>query len=159
VNAIERERWARAFVTAGWLFAATFLLILVGQIRRALAVKQASFEDGVWGQRAEIVSFVTLPQNIVILVPAAVAAVGAGWLMTGAGLDPLPWARQLVRVVAGVSYVAIGLAVLGIVDVFAQSPDRVEGTIAVLNRVGGILIASAMVRVCLESERSMVTSV
>ena len=155
MNAVDRERWARACVAAGWLVTGSFLLFLIGQIRRALAVKQASFEDGVWGQRVEQVSFVALPQNLVILVPAAAAAVGATWLMLGAGLDQVPWTRQLVRVIAGVSLVTIVLAVLGILDVFAQTPDWVGGSIAVLNRVGGILMASAMIRVCLESERSI----
>lgn len=155
MNAIDRERWARAVVTAGWLVTGSYLLFLIGQIRRALAVSQASFEDGVWGQRVEQISFVALPQNLVILVPAAVAAVGATWLMLGAGLDQVPWTRQLVRVVAGVSLVTMVLAVLGILDVFAQSPDWVGGSIAVLNRVGGILMAWAMIRVCLESERSV----
>ena len=60
-----------------------------------------------------------------------------------------------MRVVAGVSLVTMVLAVLGILDVFAQSPDWVGGSIAVLNRVGGILMAWAMIRVCLESERSV----
>jgi hypothetical protein len=155
VNAIDRERWARAIVTAGWLVTGSYLLFLIGQIRRALAVSQASFEDGVWGQRVEQISFVALPQNLVILVPAAVAGAGATWLMLGAGLDQVPWTRQLVRVVAGVSLVTVVLAVLGILDVFAQSPDWVGGSIAVLNRVGGILMAWAMIRVCLESERSV----
>ena len=155
MNAIDRERWARAIVTAGWLVTGSYLLFLIGQIRRALAVSQASFEDGVWGQRVEQISFVALPQNLVILVPAAVAGVGATWLMLGAGLDQVAWTRQLVRVVAGVSLVTVVLAVLGILDVFAQSPDWVGGSIAVLNRVGGILMAWAMIRVCLESERSV----
>jgi hypothetical protein len=155
VNAIDRERWARAIVTAGWLVTGSYLLYLIGQIRRALAVSQASFEDGVWGQRVEQISFAALPQNLVILVPAALAGVGATWLMLGAGLDQVPWTRQLVRVVAGVSLVTMVLAVLGILDVFAQSPDWVGGSIAVLNRVGGILMAWAMIRVCLESERSV----
>lgn len=155
MNAIDRERWARAIVTAGWLVTGSYLLYLIGQIRRALAVSQASFEDGVWGQRVEQISFAALPQNLVILVPAALAGVGATWLMLGAGLDQVPWTRQLVRVVAGVSLVTMVLAVLGILDVFAQSPDWVGGSIAVLNRVGGILMAWAMIRVCLESERSV----
>jgi hypothetical protein len=152
VNAIDRERWARALVTAGWLITGSFLLVVIGQIRRAFAVQQASFEDGVWGQRVEQISVVALPQNLVILVPAAAAAVGATWLMLGSGLDQVPWTRQLVRVIAGVSLVTIVLAVLGILDVFAQSPDWVGGSIALLNRVGGVLMAWAMIRVCLESE-------
>ncbi len=155
MNAIDRERWSRALGTCGWLLAGAYLLFLIGLIRRASAVSNSSFSDGVWGQRAETVSFAALPQNLVILVPAAAAGVIATNLAVGIGLDPSRWTRQLVRVVAGMCYVVIGLATLGIVDVFAQSPDWLGGTEAVLNRVGGILMASAMIRVCLESERSI----
>ena len=132
-----------------------YLLFLIGQIRRAIAVRVGSFEDGVWGQRIELVSFVTLPQNILILVPAAGAGVGAMVLLRESP-DELrrSWARQLVRVVAGLGYVAVVLAVLGIVDVLWQTPDSVGGTSAILNRVGGILIAIALVRLCSEAERS-----
>ena len=151
----NRVAWARALTTAGWLVLFAYLLLLIGQIRRALAVRVGSFEDGVWGQRIELVSFVTLPQNLVILVPAAAAGVAAMLL-----LREMPrraaasWAPQLVRIVAGVCYVVVALAVLGIIDVLAQTPDSVGGTSAILNRVGGILMAIAMIRVCLEAERS-----
>ena len=155
----DRIRWAGALTTAGWLVLSAYLLLLVSQIRRALAVRVASFEDGVWGQRIELVSFVTLPSNVVILVPAAGAGVLAMVL-----LRDLPdagrrsWAPQLVRIVAGLCYVVIALAVLGVLDVFAQTPDSVGGTAAILNRLGGILIAIAMIRVCLEAERAAVSN-
>jgi hypothetical protein len=152
----DRRRWATALTTAGWLVLASYLLFLIGQIRRAMAVTVGSFEDGVWGQRIELVSFVTLPQNLVILVPAA----AAGVLATVLAREPLDdvgssvnWSIQLVRIVAGVCYVVVGLATLGIVDVLAQTPDSVGGTAAILNRLGGILMAVAMIRVCLEAER------
>jgi hypothetical protein len=152
----DRVRWAAALTTAGWLVLSAYLLFLIGQIRRAIAVRVGSFEDGVWGQRIELVSFVTLPQNIVILVPAAAAGAGVMVLLRDQP-DELQrsWARQLVRIVAGLGYVAVGLAVLGIIDVLWQTPDSVGGTSAVLNRVGGILIAIALVRVCSEAERSV----
>jgi hypothetical protein len=151
----DRVRWAVALTTAGWLALSAYLLFLIGQIRRAIAVRVGSFEDGVWGQRIELVSFVTLPQNLVILAPAAAAGAGAMVLLRDLP-DELQgsWARQLVRIVAGLGYVAVALAVLGIVDVLWQTPDSVGGTSAILNRVGGILMAIALVRVCSEAERT-----
>ena len=153
----DRQRWAVALTTAGWLVLAAYLLLLIAQIRRAFAVTVASFEDGLWGQRIEIVSFVTLPQNLVILVPAAAAGVAAVMLLRDAPLQLQgSWARQLVRVVAGLCYVVVVLAVLGIVDVLMQTPDSVGGTAAILTRVGGILMAIGMIRVCLEAERTAI---
>jgi hypothetical protein len=154
----DRIGWARALTTAGWLVLFAYLLFLIGQIRRAMAVRVGSFEDGVWGQRIELVSFVTLPQNLVILVPAAAAAVAAVMLLRDLPDDlRRSWAPQLIRIVAGLGYVVVALAVLGIIDVLAQTPDSVGGTAAMLNRVGGILIAIGMIRVCLEAERSSST--
>ena len=153
----DRQRWAMALTTAGWLVLAAYLLLLIAQIRRAFAVTVASFEDGVWGQRIETVSFVTLPQNLVILVPAAAAGVAAVMLLRDAPVQLQgSWARQLVRVVAGLCYVVVVLAVLGIVDVLMQTPDSVGGTSAILTRVGGILMAIGMIRVCLEAERTAI---
>jgi hypothetical protein len=119
-----------------------------------LAVRVGSFEDGVWGQRIEQISFVTQPQNIVVLMPAAAFGVAATLLVLP--LAPVlrsAATRQLVRIVAGVCYVAVALAVLGIIDVFAQTPDSIGGTAAILNRLGGILMAIAMIGLCLEAER------
>ena len=153
----DRQRWAVALTTAGWLVLAAYLLLLIAQIRRAFAVTVASFEDGVWGQRIETVSFVTLPQNLVILVPAAAAGVAAVMLLRDAPVQLQgSWARQLVRVVAGLCYVVVVLAVLGIVDVLMQTPDSVGGTSAILTRVGGMLMAIGMIRVCLEAERTAI---
>jgi hypothetical protein len=149
-----RERWAVALTSAGWLTLVAYLLLLIAQIRRAFAITVGSFEDGVWGERIETISFVTLPQNLVILVPAAAAGVAAVMLLHDAPeLLHGSWARQLVRIVAGLCYVVIALAVLGIVDVLMQVPDAIGGTSAILTRVGGILMALAMIRVCLEAER------
>src|SRR3954447_5584339 len=153
----ERQRWSLALTTAGWLVLIAYLLLLVAQIRRAFAITVGSFEDGVWGERIETISFVTLPQNLVVLVPAAAAGVAAVLLLHDTSIELQgSWARQLVRIVAGLCYVLIALASLGIIDVLAQTPDAVGGTAAILTRIGGILMAIAMIRVCLEAERSAI---
>lgn len=153
----DRQRWSAALTTAGWLVLAAYLLLLIAQIRRAFAITLSSFEDGVWGERIETISFVTLPQNLIILVPAAAAGVTAVMLLSDSPTEVQgSWARQLVRIVAGLCYVVIALAGLGIIDVLAQTPDAVGGTAAILTRIGGILMAIAMIRVCLEAERSAI---
>lgn len=150
----DRARWARALTTSGWLFVIAYLAFVTAIIRRASAISSGSFDDGVWGQRIEVMSFVSTHQNVVMLAPAAAACVGAT-LLAPARLDRTDmWLTQLVRVVAGVGYVIIVVAVIGIIAVFFRSPDSVGDFGALLGRFGGILMAVAMIRVCLEAERS-----
>ena len=150
----DRARWGRALTTAGWLFVVAYLTFLTSQIRRAVALQRPSFEDGLWGQRIELISFATLPQNLIILVPAA-AAGAVGTVLVGDLIDRTDmWLAQLVRVVAGLSYVIVVIAVLGIIAVFWRSPDGLSDVVAILGRFGGILIAIAIARVSLEAERS-----
>ncbi|MDJ0769216.1 MAG: hypothetical protein QNJ12_10495 [Ilumatobacter sp.] len=153
MNDDERVRWARALTTAGWLFVLAYLTYLVGQIRRAFAITTASFEDGIWGQRVEQVSFATLPQNVIIAVPAAIAAVAATLLVRDLVDRREIWLAQLVRIVAGLGYMIIGLAVLGIVGLLFRNPDGVGDFVQFLGRIGGIMLGAAMIRVCLEAER------
>lgn len=149
----ERVRWARVITTAGWLFLVAYLAIVTSQIRTAFALRRASFEDGLWGQRIEQISFVTIPQNLVVLAPAAAAGVAASLIARGRSDGRQIWAAQLVRAAAGLCSVVIVLALLGVVDVFFRSPDTVGDVAAVLQRIGGILMSIAMIRVCLEVER------
>lgn len=154
MNVHDRVRWGRALTTAAWLFVVAYLAFVTSTVRRVTRVREGSFEDGAWGQRVEILSFVSLPQNLIVLVPAAAAGVAAT-LLVGSIVDRREiWLAQLVRVVAGLGYVVIAIAVLGIVGVFFRSPDSVGDVDAVLNRVGGILISIALIRVCVEAERS-----
>lgn len=150
----ERARWARALTTAGWLFVVAYLAFVTAVIRRASALRSASFDDGVWGQRIEIASFVSLQQNVIMLAPAAAAAISATLLARHLVDHTEIWLAQLVRVVAGLGYVIIVVAVIGIIAVFFRSPDNIGDLGALLGRLGGILMAIAMIRVCLEAERS-----
>jgi hypothetical protein len=154
VNETERWRWAGALTTAGWCFFVAYLLLVVAQFRRAFAIRTSSFPDGVWGQRAETISFVALPQQVIVLVPAVAAGVAA--VLVGRSTDggPGPWSVQLVRLAAGTCYVAMALAFIGIIDVFAQAPDALGSIFDILVRLAGVVVAAGLVRLCLEVERS-----
>jgi hypothetical protein len=115
-------------------------------------VSQASFEDGIWGQRIEQVSFATLPQNVVILVPGVIAVVAAAWLVRPL-VDPVVvHVSRLIRTIAGFAFLVIVLALLGIAAVFLRSFDPAGDVTAVLLRLGGVLVGVAIVRVCTEAE-------
>lgn len=149
----ERARWARALAIAGWMFVLAYLGIIAGIVRRASRIRDASFEDGLWWQRVETVSFASLPQNLVVLAPAAAAAV-LGTLVVRSIVDPsVLWLRQLVRATAGTCYVVVIIAALGIVGLFFRSADDVGDVEQLLSRLGGMLMAFGMIRLCLEAER------
>jgi hypothetical protein len=154
VNDHERVRWARTLTTAGWLFVLAYLTFVTSTVRRVIAITQSSFEDGVWGQRIEILSFVGLQQNVIMLVPAAGAAIAATIVLRGVLDRSDIWLAQLTRVVAGLSYVIILLAALGMIGVFFQTPDSTGDLEALLGRAGGVLMSVAMIRLCLAAERS-----
>lgn len=150
MNEHDRIRWAKAAVFAGWMFVVAYLAYLVIQIRRAAAIRDASFEDGLWGQRIEQVSFVTLPQNLVILAPAIVAAVAGALLVRSLVAPVVVQIGRLTRVIAGLSFVVVAIALVGIVAVFFRNYDSVGDTAAILGRLGGIAMAAGMIRLCLE---------
>ena len=138
----------------GWLFLLSYLFIIVFLTRRAAAISEASFEDGLWWQRVESLSSAATPQNLVVLAPAAAAAV-AGSLLARPVVDRVVIGlAQLTRLIAGVCFVVIALALLGLLGIFFRNYDGIADLQSFLLRLGGILMAVAMVRLCFEAERS-----
>lgn len=136
----------------GWAFVFGFAGYLITQVRRAAAVSEGSFEDGVWGQRAELVSFATLPQNAIIVAPALAAALAAAWLVKPIVEPVVVHVRWLVQIIAGLAYVIVALGVLGLVAISFRNFDPVGDVGAVLGRLGGVVIGLAMARLCTEAE-------
>ena len=131
---------------------AAYLGYLVTQIRVAAAVRSSSFEDGIWGQRVELISFASLPQNVVILAPAVAAAI-TGSILVRSLVDPVVIHLQvLVRIIAGLSLVVVALGIIGIAGVFFRDVDTVGDVGAILGRLGGILLAAGALRLCVEAE-------
>jgi hypothetical protein len=154
VKNADRVRWAKTLTTAGWLFLLAYLGVLAGLIRRAFSVEPSSFDDGVWGLRIETVAFAAIPQNIVILVPAAAAA-AAGAVIGSTLINPTEmWLAQLLRATAGLSYVLVMISTTRLVAILGDNPGGVGDFRSILSHLGGIAIAIAIARVSLEAERS-----
>ena len=150
----EREHWSRLLTRVGWLFTLAEVAIAAALVNRARAVTTSSFEDGVWGQRVEILSFLSLPQNVVVLIPAAGAALAATLIGRGTLAAVEPWLERLLRLVAGLALASIALAAVGILDVIARAGDAVGDFSEIVNRLGGMAMAVGVARLCLEAERS-----
>ncbi|NNE13255.1 MAG: hypothetical protein HKN41_13525, partial [Ilumatobacter sp.] len=145
---------ARALTTTGWLFVLAYVGFIMWQVRRAFLITESSFEDGLWWQRIEQISFLSLPQNLMVLVPAAAAA-AAGTVLVRDQVDHAVIAlAQLVRIVAGLGAVVIVIATLGIVGIFFRNADAVGDFAAFVLRLGGIAMAFGILRLCAEAERS-----
>ena len=150
----DRLRWVRALTTAGWIALVSYLGIVAIEVRRAAAITTSRFEDGVWGQRVEIISFVTLPQNIaVLMLPVATAATAAVML---AGVHPddrgdTVWLTRLTTVTGGVCVVAIFLALLGIGGIPFRYADPLADLGALVGRLSGIAMAAGALRLLRET--------
>ena len=150
----DRIRWIAAATYVGWLTLTAYVALIVIELRRAAAISESRFEDGVWGQRIEIVSFVALPQNAVILVPPAIAAAVAGALIAALHPDDRPdliWSRRLARVTGGLAIVVIALAAIGIIGIPFRYADPLADLAAIVGRLAGVAISLAVIRLCRES--------
>ena len=150
----DRIRWITTATHVGWLTLTAYVALIIIELRRAAAISESRFEDGVWGQRIEIVSFVALPQNAVILVPPAIAAAVAGALIAALHPDDRPdliWSRRLARMTGGLAIVVIALAAIGIIGIPFRYADPLADLAAIVGRVAGVAISLAVIRLCRES--------
>ncbi len=150
----DRLRWVRALTTAGWIALVSYLGIVVIEVRRAAAITTSRFEDGVWGQRVEIISFVTLPQNIAVLMLPVATAVTAAVMLAGVHPDDrgdTVWLTRLTTVTGGVCVVAIFLALLGIGGIPFRYADPLADLGALVGRLSGIAMAAGALRLLRET--------
>jgi hypothetical protein len=66
----------RPLTRAGLLLYAAWAVSLFWQLNQAALVSQQRFA-GLWDQRIEVISFIVLPPNVLMLAPAAACAVTA----------------------------------------------------------------------------------
>jgi hypothetical protein len=154
VGPTDRLRWVRALTTAGWVALASYLGIIAIEVRRAAAITTSRFEDGVWGQRIEIVSFVTLPQNIAVLMLPVATAVTAAVMLAGVHPDDRGdtiWLTRLTTVTGGLCVVAIFLALLGIGGIPFRYADPLADLGALVGRLSGIAMAAGALRLLREA--------
>ena len=131
-----------AFV--GWL---AFVLRQVSLVRRVSTTPFA----GIWEQRLEVLSFLVLVPNIVALVPAAAAAATATWM---SGPTQELRLAVILRLIQWSSAIMIAIGALSIASTLLGNLDGAGRLEDVSLRVGGMLIAAAMIVVCRGAERT-----
>jgi hypothetical protein len=150
LTAAQRTGLVRDLTLAGWLLLGGSIGFVAFQLQRVRDVSEQPF-GSVWDQRIEVLSFLMLPPNLVVLAPAVFVAAVATWL---AGPQQGPWLSALLRIAASI---AITLAVVGVVSVVSilvrddGGPNDNEG---VYLRLGGIALAAGLTIVCRAADRA-----
>ena len=147
----RRADLVRNLTIAGWLLLGGSIGFIAFQLERVRGVTEQPFA-GVWDQRIEVLSFLMLPPNLVVLAPATFVAAIATWL---AGAEREPWLTTLLRLVAATAIVLglIGLAsVVTIVGSNDGGPTDFEG---VFLRLGGMAMAAGLAMICHAADRAV----
>jgi len=153
VPGTEPERTGHAglihqLTIAGWLLLGGELGFILFQLQRARTVDGSRFATA-WSQRIEVLGFMTLPPNLVVLAPAAAAAAVATFL---AGSTRDQWLDVLLRVIAAVAIVMFFTAVAAIIEIFTRSGEVEFDSIFL--RLGGMGLASGIALVCRAADQS-----
>jgi hypothetical protein len=146
----SRADVVRTLIIAGWLLLGGSFGFIAFQYGRVRDVGEQAFGT-VWDQRIEVLSFLMLPPNLVVLAPAVLVAAMTTWI---AGADRGPWLTALLRVSAGL---AITLGVIGVVSIISilvrdeSGPSDIEG---VFLRLGGVSLAAGLALICRTADRA-----
>lgn len=124
---------------AGWLLLGGSLGLIAFQFDRFRRVGANTGPFDVWDQRIEVLSFMMLPPNLVVLAPAALVAVIATWL---AGPDRGAWLTVLLRVVAGIAIVMVVIGAVSILNIIVN--DDTNELESALLRLGGMSMAAGI---------------
>ena len=150
IDGNHRSELIRAFTTAGWLAFVCWLGFLFWVIGRVVRVSEQRFA-GIWEQRIEVMSFIVLPPNALILVPATILACLAAWLSGPA--ESLSVA-VLLRMVTWAAVAQIVIGALSIITILFTETGSPTGAQDLAQRVAGICMMSAITVVTRAIERT-----
>ncbi len=129
---------------------AAWLIFLFRQFERVARVTEQRFA-GEWDQRLEVLSFVALPPNVMLIVLPAVAASIATWMAGPTQTLELAIVLRLTRWSANLMILIAGVSAVATLVNDTVSPTRI-GDFGM--RIAGILIAAAASKLCLEAGRT-----
>jgi hypothetical protein len=146
----RRTDLVRDLTIAGWLLLGGPIGFVAFQFERMRGVTAQPFAS-VFDQRVEVLSFLMLPPNLVVLAPAVFVAALATWL---SGPEREVWLTTLLRFAAalGITLGAIGMvSILSILGNDDGGPTDFEG---IFLRVGGIAMAAGLAMICRTADTS-----
>ncbi len=148
-DSTSRSDLVTALTTAGWFAFVSWLLFLFRQLNRVTRVGDQPF-GGLWEQRIEVLSFIVLPPNSLILAPAAALACTAAWL--AGPTESLQLAVQL-RVVRWAAVLQMVIAGLSIVSIIVNETGSPTESADIAQRISGVLMSLAIFKVTGAVER------
>ena len=140
----------RQLTVAGWLLLGGPIGFIAFQLERVRRIGDQPFAS-VWDQRIEVVSFLMLPPNQLVLAPVIFVVVAAIWL---AGADRDPWLATLLRSSAALAIIFGVIGVVSIVSILARDDAGSFDTDSVFLRVGGVAMAAGFALVCRIADRT-----
>jgi MFS family permease len=146
----RRAEVVRNLTIAGWLLLGGPIGFIAFQFDRVRRVGEQPFA-GVWDQRIEVLSFLMLPPNLVVLAPVVFVAALTAWL---AGNERDPWVVTLLRVVAGLAITFAAIGAVSITSILLRDDAGTFDTDSVFLRLGGIAMAAGLALVCRIADRS-----
>ncbi len=145
----RRADLVRTLTIAGWLLLGGTFGFIAFQIDRVRGVTEQPFA-GLWDQRIEVLSFLMLPPNLVVLAPAVGVAATAMWI---AGPDADVWLTTLVRLTAGLAIALAVIGVLSIVSIMARNDGGPVDVESIFLRLGGVAMAAGLALLCRAADR------
>jgi hypothetical protein len=135
----------------GWLLLGGQFGFVLFQFERVRTVDGTRFATA-WDQRIEVLSFLMLPPNLVVLFPAAAVAVGTTWLAGSAQRGA--WLDTLLRVVAGIAISMIFIGLAAIIEISTRVGQLELDSI--FFRLGGMSLAAGIALGCRLADRRRV---
>jgi len=141
----ERSELAlvQQLTVVGWLLLGGQLGFMLFQFERVRTAGGTRFATA-WDQRVEVLSFMMLPPNLIVLFPAAAVAIGTTWL--AGSTQRGAWLDTLLRVVAGVAVSMVFIGFAAVIEVSTR-PGQLELD-SIFLRLGGMSLAAGIALGC-----------
>jgi hypothetical protein len=150
LTAARRGALVRHLTIAGWLLLGGPIGFLAFQLERVRNVDEQPF-GSLWDQRIEVMSFLMLPPNLVVLAPVVFTASFATWLVAP-GRDP--WVTTLLRVAALLTVAFGAIGVVSILSIVARDDPGPADADGVMLRLGGVAMAFGLAMICHAADRT-----
>lgn len=140
----RRGDLVRELTIGGWLLLGGTVGFIAFQLERVRSVGAQRFA-GVWDQRIEVLSFLMLPPNIVVLALPVLAGVAAALI----GDTPHhSWSQRLLRVCRRIAVVYAAIGVVSIVSILLRADEAPADTEGIFLRLGGISLSAGIYLAC-----------